>query len=237
MVKHVMRVEENTPVSLTNAFWGLVRRDIRLAWGQGGTGTMVLSFFLIAVALFPFGVGPEPQILARIASGVVFVVVLLATLISLDRIFQADFEDGSLDQMSLSPMGLWGVVSAKILAHWVSALLPLAILAPFVALMVNLPASAMLTLFWALLIATPALSLIGAIGAGLTVALRRGGVLLSLLVLPLYIPSLIFGVGAVDAVILGGDAAPHLALLGAVSLLSLLVGVPASVFALKLALE
>jgi len=218
-------------------FRGVVARDIRLAWSQGGTGTMALSFFLIAVTLFPFGVGPEPQTLARIAAGVIWVVALLACLLSLDRLFQADYEDGSLDDLTLSPLGLTGIVSAKILAHWAATIVPLIVAAPVLALLLNLPSEGYLYLVASLLIGSPALSLLGAIGAALTVSIRRGGVLMSLLVLPLYIPTLIFGVGAVDAAVMASDPLPHLALLGAVSLVSFVVSPFATAAALRLALE
>lgn len=226
----------NSP-SLGLAFRALLLRDLRLAWSQGGTGTMVLSFFVMAVSLFPFGVGPQPGILERIAPGILLVVAMLATLISLDRLFQNDYEDGTLEQLSLSPLGLTGVVVAKCLAHSLSTLLPLVVTAPIAGLMLNLPVAAWGVLVITLLMAAPALSMIGAIGASLTVALRRGGVLLSLLVLPLYIPTLIFAAGAVDAAVSGFDVLPHLALLGAVSLVALLVAIPAAVGALKMALE
>ncbi len=223
--------------SLSGIFFGLLRRDIRLAWSQGGTGTMALSFFLIAVTLFPFGVGPEPQILARIAPGVIWVVALLACLISLDRLYQADFEDGSLDDLALSPLGLVGVAAAKTLGHWVSTVLPLVIVSPFLGMLLNLPANGYATLLLSLLIGTPALSLIGSVGAALTVSVRRGGVLLSLLVLPLYVPTLIFAVGAVDASVGLIDPVQPLALLGAVTLAALVIGPFASAAALRLSLE
>lgn len=224
-------------MSMAGVFTGIFLRDMRLAWSQGGTGTMALSFFLIAVTLFPFGVGPEPQTLARIAAGVLWVVALLACLLSLDRLFQADFEDGSLDDLALSPLGLTGVCNAKILAHWVATILPLIIVAPLLAMLLKLPEAGYFYLVASLLIGSPALSLLGAIGAALTVSVRRGGVLMSLLVLPLYIPTLIFGVGAVDAAVLAGDPLPHLALLGAVSLVALVVAPLATAAALRLALE
>jgi heme exporter protein B len=220
-----------------SVFWSVVLRDMRLAWSQGGTGTMALSFFLIAVTLFPFGVGPEPQTLARIAAGVLWVVALLACLLSLDRLFQADFEDGSLDDLALSPIGLMGVAGAKIIAHWIATILPLIVAAPVLAMLLKLPTEAYSVLMISLLIGTPTLSLLGAVGAALTVSVRRGGVLMSLLVLPLYIPTLIFGVGAVDAITLANDPVPHLMLLGAVSLVSLVIAPFASAAALKLALE
>jgi len=218
-------------------FFGVLSRDVRLAWSQGGTGTMALSFFLIAVALFPLGVGPELAILSRIAAGVIWVVALLACLLSLDRLFQADFEDGSLDDLMSAPLPLTAVVSAKILAHWISTILPLIVAAPLLALLMNMPPSGYVYLLISLLVGTPALSLLGAIGAALTVSIRRGGVLMSLLVLPLYIPTLIFGVGVIDAAHAGADPLPHLALLGAVSLVALVVGPVASAAALRLALE
>lgn len=223
--------------SAGRAAWALFARDVRLAWSQGGSALMVLSFFVVGVTLFPFGVGPEPQILARIAPGVLFVVVLLAAMISLDRIFQADYEDGSLDQLAMSPLPLVGVVTVKMAAHWVSTLLPLALVSPIVGVLLHFPTEGMPTLLAAMLLATPGFSLVGGIGAGLTVAMRRGGVLLSLLVLPLYIPGLIFAVGATDAALQGLNAAPHLALLAATTLISLVVAVPAAVAALVLALE
>jgi len=218
-------------------FRGLVWRDMHLAWSQGGTGTMALSFFLIAVTLFPFGVGPEPQTLARIAAGVIWVVALLACLLSLDRLFQADYEDGSLDDLASSPVGLLAVVLAKTLAHWLATILPLVAVAPLLALILNLPSEGYFYLLASLVIGTPALSLLGAIGAALTVSVRRGGVLIALLVLPLYIPTLIFGVGAVDAVVHNSDPGPHLALLGAVSLMSLVISPFATAGALRLSLE
>ncbi len=224
-------------VNLHRIFSEIIRRDIRLAWAQGGTGTMALSFFLMAVTLFPFGVGPEPQILARIGAGIIWVVALLAALISLDRIFQADYEDGSLDHLMLSPLPLWAVVLAKVIAHWAATIVPLVLASPFLGFLLNLNTEATGILTLSLLIGSPAFSLIGAIGAGLTVALRRGGVLLSLLVLPLYIPTLIFGVGAVDAMSGFQNPAPHLALLAATSLFALLIAPFATAAALKIALE
>lgn len=224
-------------MSMVAIFTGVVARDIRLAWSQGGTGTMALSFFLIAVTLFPFGVGPDPDTLERIAAGVIWVVALLACLLSLDRLFQADYEDGSLDDLTLSPLGLPGIISAKILAHWIATVLPLILAAPLLALLLNLPPEGYLYLMLSLLVGSPALSLLGSIGAALTVSIRRGGVLMSLLVLPLYIPTLIFGVGAVNAVVLQADPLPHLALLGAVSLISLVIAPFAAAAALRLALE
>jgi heme exporter protein B len=223
--------------NLPAIFTSILVRDMRLAWAQGGTGTMALSFFLIAVTLFPFGVGPEPQILARIAAGVIWVVALLACLLSLDRLYQADYEDGSLDDLALSPLGLTGVAAAKTLAHWLATVLPLVAITPVLGMLLNLPTEAYGMLLLSLLIGTPALSLIGSIGAALTVSVRRGGVLMALLVLPLYVPTLIFAVGAVDAISTQLDPTPHLALLGAVTLIALAIGPFASAAALRLSLE
>ncbi|MEX0300022.1 MAG: heme exporter protein CcmB [Kordiimonas sp.] len=218
-------------------FKGIVWRDMRLAWSQGGTGTMALSFFLIAVTLFPFGIGPEPQILARVAAGVIWVVALLACLLSLDRLFQADYEDGSLDDLASSPVGLMAVVSAKMLAHWFATILPLVVAAPILGLILKLPVEGYVYLILSLIVGTPALSLLGGVGAALTVSVRRGGVLMSLLVLPLYIPTLIFGVGAIDAAIYASDPAPHLALLAAVTLMAAIISPFATAGALRLSLE
>lgn len=219
------------------AFLALIGRDVRLAFRQGGASMMSVTFFLIAVTLFPLGIGPESALLARIAAGVIWVAALLASLLSLDRLFQADFEDGSLDLITLSPILLEFVVVAKCTAQWLTTALPLIIAAPLLAVLMNMDGAGFGALVAAMVIGTPALSLIGAIGAALTVGLRRGGVLLSLLVLPLYIPVLIFGVSAVEAAITGVPVAPHLMLLGALSLGSLVLCPWAAAAALRLSLE
>lgn len=198
-----------------SAFLALVGRDLRLALRQGVDAAMAVLFFVIAAALFPFGVGPEPEILARIAPGVLWVMALLAALLSLDRLFLADYEDGALELIVLSPAPLMLCVLAKTAAHWLVSGLPLVIAAPVLAVLLHLPAGGFMTLALAMLLGTPVLSLIGAVGAALALGARRGGVLIALLVLPLYIPALIFGVAAVDAAILGQTARPHLLLLGA----------------------
>jgi len=220
-----------------NAFWGLFVRDMRLAYRQGSAVTMTLAFFVIAVTLFPLGVGPELSVLARIAPGVLWVGALLSCLLTLDRLFQADYEDGTLEQLMKGPLPLIFVVLAKVAAHWVTSILPLILIAPVLAGSLNMPGDGILAMVIALLIGSPVLSLIGAIGAGLTVAMRRGGVLLSLLILPLYIPVLIFGVAAVEAAIAMLPASPHLMLLGGLSLGALVVSPLASAAALKLAVE
>ncbi|GGF69563.1 MULTISPECIES: heme exporter protein CcmB [Terasakiella] len=186
-------------------FLSIVRRDLRLALRQGSDSVMVVMFFVLTVVLFPFGIGPEGNILARVASGVIFVAALLASMLSLERLFQTDYEDGSLELLTLSPMPLEIIVLAKITAHWLTTGLPLMIASPLLAVLMNMDGNGFAMLMLALLLGTPALSLIGAIGAALVLGSRRGGVLISLLVLPLFVPVLIFGVGLIEAAI-GGFA-------------------------------
>lgn len=196
-------------------FRHLVMRELRLALRQGTDVAMVISFFVITVTLFPLGVGPEPNILARIAAGVVWVTALLAVMLSLERMFQSDYEDGSVDLLLLTPAPLELVVLAKITAHWLLTGFPLIVTAPVLAALMNMPAAGYGVLVATMAMATPTLSLIGAVGAALTLGARRGGVLISLLVLPLYIPVLIFAVAAVDAAITDLTTRPHLLILGA----------------------
>mgnify|MGYP000882970126 FL=1 len=184
-------------------FIEIVRRDLKLAIRQGMDSVMVVMFFVIAVVLFPFGVGPEPNILARISAGVIWVAALLASMLSLERLFQTDFEDGSLELLIMQPVALEITVAAKIMAHWLTTGLPLIVAAPLLAVLMNMESSGFMVLILTLTIGTPALSLIGSIGAALILGARRGGVLLSLLILPLYIPVLIFSVSAIDAVLNG----------------------------------
>ena len=199
----------------------LVWRDLRLAIRAGGGFGLALAFFLIVCTLVPFGVGPQQAQLAPIAAGVLWVAALLSCLLSLDRIFALDYEDGSLDLLATAPLPLEGVVAAKALAHWLVTGLPLALAAPVFGLLLHLPAPAYPWLVVSLLIGTPALSMLGAFGAAVTVGLRRGGLLLSLLVLPLYVPTLIFGADAVRRAAAGGDPGAALAFLGAISLATL----------------
>ncbi len=198
-----------------NGFLNIIHRELRLAQRQGMDSLMVVMFFVLAVVLFPFGVGPEPGILARIAAGVIWVAALLASMLSLERLFQTDYEDGSLELLTLSPLPLELTVLAKIITHWLTTGLPLIIAAPVLAVLMNLNADGFVMLLAALILGTPSLSLIGAVGAGLILGARRGGVLLSLLILPLYIPVLIFGVSAVDAAIAGFPVKAQLLILGA----------------------
>jgi heme exporter protein B len=219
------------------AFRLLVQRDLRLALRQGGDAAMVVGFFVLTVILFPFGVGPEPELLARIAAGILWVTALLAALLSLERLFQADWEDGSLEALALMPLALEAQVLAKCLAHWLVTGLPLAAAAPLLALLLQLDPAGYTVLVASLLLGTPTLSLIGAVGASLGLGARRGGVLLSLLVLPLYIPVLIFGVAAVEAAVVGFAVRPHLLLLGALLAGALPLAPLAAAAALRQALE
>ena len=175
----------------------LLLRDLRLATRAGGGFGLGLAFFLLVAVLVPLGVGPDPALLARIAPGILWVGALLACLLSLDRIFALDFEDGSLDLLATAPIPLEGVVAVKALAHWLVTGLPLTLLSPVLGVLLNLSGPGYVWLVLSLALGTPALSLIGAFGAALTVGLKRGGLLLSLLVLPLYVPTLIFGAEAV----------------------------------------
>ncbi len=220
-----------------NAFFTIVRRDLKLALRQGMDSLMVIAFFVIAVVLFPFGVGPESNILARIGPGVIWVAALLAAMLSLERLFQIDYEDGSLELMALQPAPLELTIMAKITAHWLTTGLPLLIATPLLAIFMNLPADGFWVLVLSLALGTPTLSLIGAIGAALILGSRRGGVLLSLLVLPLYVPVLIFGVSAVDGAISGLSVKPHLLIMAGLLVAALPLCPWAGAGAIRQALE
>jgi heme exporter protein B len=186
-----------------SGFLALVRRDLMLAARIGGGAEVGLVFFLALVAIVPFAIGPDQNLLGRIAPAILWIAALLATLFGLDRLFQADEEDGALDQLMLVDLPLELVVLAKCLAHWLATGLPLALAAPLLGLMLNLPVQTMLPLAGTLLVGTPAITLIGAVGAAVTVSLRRGGLLVAVIVLPLAVPVLIFGVSAANAAITG----------------------------------
>ncbi len=218
-------------------FWGIVRRDLHLALRRGGDSVNVVIFFVLTITLFPLGIGPEANTLARIAPGAIWVAALLAAMLSLDHLFRADHDDGSLDLLALAPLPLEITVLAKCLAHWLSTGLLLVVAAPLLAVLLNMNGDGFAALVAAMLLGTPVLSLIGAIGAALTVSLRRGGVLISLLVLPLFVPVLIFGVGAVDAAVYGLAVRPHLLILGGMLLTALALCPWASAAALRLSLE
>jgi len=215
----------------------IVTRDVLLAMRRRADVATTLFFFVIVASLFPLGVGPEPKLLRAMAPGILWVAALLASMLSLGRLFDADYADGSLEQLMLAPEPLALVVIGKVMAHWLISGLPLVLIAPVIALQFDLPAGSIGTLLAALLLGTPLLSLIGAIGAALTVGVRGGGVLVSLLVLPLYVPVLIFGAGAVDASATGMDASGHLSILGALLLLGMVLAPWATAAALRISLE
>ena len=215
----------------------VVTRDLRLALRRRADIVSALFFFIIVVSLFPLGVGPEPALLRQLAPGVLWVAALLATMLSLPRLFADDHRDGTLEQLALAPQPLALIVLGKVLAHWLVSGLPLALLAPLLGLQFDLSNDALWVLTGSLLIGTPALSGIGAIGAALTLGVRGGGVLLSLLVLPLYIPVLIFGAGAVDATVTGLGAQAHLSLLAALTLAGVFFAPWPTAAALRIALE
>ena len=197
-------------------FLAMLGRDLRLAYRQGSDVVLALAFFLIAASLFPLGVGPDPQVLAGLAAGVIWVLALLSVMLSLDRLFQSDYDDGALELMALSPVPMTVLVLAKSLAHWLTTGVPLLVLAPVIGVLLNMPADGYLPMIVGLAIGTPTLSLIGAIGAALVLGARRANLLTALLVLPLYIPVLIFGVTAVDAALAGLPVRPHLLLMAAI---------------------
>ena len=215
----------------------MIHRDLRLAMRRRADIVSALFFFILVVSLFPLGVGPEPDLLRKLAPGVLWVAALLSTMLSLPRLFADDHRDGTLEQLALAPQPLALIVLGKVLAHWLVSGLPLALLAPLLGLQFNLSGDALWMLSLSLLIGTPALSGIGAIGAALTLGVRGAGVLLSLLVLPLYIPVLIFGAGAVDATVTGLGAQAHLSLLAALSLSGVFFAPWPSAAALRIALE
>ena len=215
----------------------LIMRELKQAFRQSADTAMTLAFFLMAIALFPLGIGPDPKTLGLIAGGVIWVAALLSVLLSLDRLFADDYRDGTLDLLLLSPAGAIGTVVAKCVAHWLTTGLPLIVVSPLIALLMNLPAASIPVMIVALALGTPILTLVGAAGAALVLGARRGGVLLSLLVLPLYIPVLIFGTGAIAAHIDGLAARPLLLLLGAGLLLAMALAPFAAAAALRQAAE
>ncbi len=200
-----------------------LKRDLTLMLRRRGEVLNPLVFFALVITLFPIGISPDPELLAAIAPGLLWVAALLAALLSLDSLFRSDYEDGSLEQLLLAPQPLAALGLAKVAVHWLLTGLPLALMAPVLGIMLSLPAGSYAVLALSLAVGTASLSLIGAIGAALTVGLARGGVLLSLLVLPLYIPILIFGAGAVQAAIMGDGVMAHLAILGALLAVALML--------------
>jgi len=220
-----------------HAFLGLIRQDLRLGIRQGADIGLVLGFFVLAVILFPFGIGPEPELLRRVAAGIVWVAALLAAVLSLDRLFATDYADGGLDLIALSAMPLELAVLAKAAAHWLTTGLPLVIVSPLLAILVDLDPAALPSLVVGLLLGTPAMSLVGAIAAALSLGARRPGVLTTLVVLPLYLPPLIFGTGAVEASLAAEGARAHLLLLAALSVAAVPLAPLAAAAALRQALD
>lgn len=224
-------------LALPTVLWALLRRELSLAGRQKGEVLTPLVFFVVVASLFPLGVGPESNLLLRMAPGVLWVSALLAAMLSLQRLFAMDYADGTLEQMALSPTPLGLLVLVKSLAHFLMSGLPLVLVAPLLGLQFGMSGSSLELLVISLLLGTPTLSLIGSIGAALTLGVRGAGVLLSLLVLPLYIPVLIFGAGAVEAEAAGLGASGHLSLLAALLILSIFFAPFATAAALRISLE
>ena len=216
---------------------GRFLRDLALAWRQRSDVLSTLVFFVMVVSLFPLGLGPEPSTLRSIAPGVLWVAAMLASMISLTRLFASDHADGTLEQLLLAPQPLTYLVLAKITAHWVSSGLPLTLMAPLLGVQFDMSGADITILAASLALGTPVLSLVGAVGAALTVGLRGAGVLVPLLVLPLCIPVLIFGTGAVDAAATGGGAAAHFSVLGAMLAFAFALAPLASAAALRISLD
>jgi len=223
--------------STTSAFFALIKRDLMLSYRHRTELLNPLLFFVIVVTLFPLGTSPEKTLLQTMAPGVIWVAALLAAMLSLDTMFKADYDDGTLEQMLLSPHSNAMLVLAKIISHWLVTGVPIILLAPLLGLFMFLPAEGITTLMLTLLLGTPILSLVGAIGMGLTLGLNRGGMLLSLLVLPLYIPVLIFSANAVDASLAGLEIKGQIYFLAALLVLSITLAPIATATALKISVE
>ena len=219
------------------AWWAVVRRDLMIAGRRLSDAVAVVMFFVLAVVLFPLGVGPELEILQRIAPGIIWVAALLAAMLSLDQLFQSDADDGSLDLLVLAPIPLETIVLAKCCAHWMVTGLPLILVAPILGFLLNLPATGHFVMLITLIVATPTISLLGSVGAALTVGARRGGVLVALLILPLLTPILIMSASAVDLALAGLNYVPLVLLLLAFFLVSVVLCPLASAAALRLAVE
>lgn len=204
-----------------SGFTSLLMRDLRLVWRRPGDVGVVLAFFVVATVLFPLGIGPETNVLARIAAGVLWCAALFAALLSLERLFAADYEDGTLDLLLLAPWPLELAALAKCLAHWIVTGLPLSLLAPVLGVAFGLDGQSLLALGATLLVGTPTLSLIGGLAAALTLGARKSGALLALLALPLCVPTLIFGAGAIETLAAGEGIVTHVAILAALALVAL----------------
>lgn len=224
-------------LSLTSAFSLLLKRDLVLAYRRRSELVNPMLFFVLVTAMFPLGIGNDPKLIEAVGPGVIWVAALLASLLSLDSMFRSDFDDGSLEQFMLSAHPVSILVLAKILAHWLVTGLPLFIVAPLLAILLNIPGSAIPTLMLSLILGTPVLSLIGSVGVALTVGLRRGGVILSLLVLPLYVPVLIFATDAVKTAIIGIPATAQISILSAMLVGSLVLAPMATAASLRISLS
>ena len=218
-------------------WWILVQRDLLMAWRRSSDIFSVVMFFVLAVVLFPLGVGPELDTLRKIAPGIIWVAALLAAMLSLDQLFQSDADDGSLDLLLLAPIPLETIVIAKCCAHWMVTGLPLILVAPILGILLNLPLSGFAVMIITLVISTPTISLLGSVGAALTIGARRGGVLVALLILPLLTPILIMSANAVDLALVGLNYTPLIALLGALFLICLVICPFVAAAALRLAAE
>ena len=226
-----------TAPSILSMFRWVVWRDLLLAWRRRSDVLATLFFFIIVVSLFPLGIGPEQQLLRTIAPGVVWVAALLASMLALGRTFGNDYQDGTLEQLMLTPQPLYLIVLAKVLAQWLVSEVPLVLVAPLLGLQFGLSQNTLAVMTVSLLLGTPVLSLVGSIGAALTLGLRSANVLVALLVLPLYIPVLIFGAGAIEATVSGAEAQPFLLLLGATLVLALTFAPWATAAALRISVE
>lgn len=221
-----------------SAFWTLLRRDVSLAFREGGAIGTALGFYLLVVAMLPLGLGPDLNLLSRIAPGLLWIALLLAALLSLGRIFESDHDDGSLEVMALGGLPLELATAAKALAHWITTGIPLALLAPLLGILLNLDIQAYGVLVLTMLAGTPAISFLGAIGSALTLRARRGGLLLALLVLPLYVPTLIYGITAVSSALIAPDGfAPSFMILCALSLGSMVLGPIAAAAAIRIQMQ
>jgi heme exporter protein B len=226
-----------TTISTRRAFYILLKRDLILSFRQPADIINPVLFFVLVIILFPFAVGSDSKLLMEISTGIVWVLALLASMLSLDYIFKGDYDDGTLEEMILSAHPTSILVLAKVFAHWIMTALPVIIISPFLASMLGMPDSGIFILVATLLLGTPVLSLVGAIGVGLTVGLKGGGVILSLLILPLYIPVLIFASGAVSNSIAGLDVSGQIYMLSAFSVLSLFLAPLAIASSLKISLS
>jgi heme exporter protein B len=224
-------------LSLTSAFTLLLRRDLTLAYRRRAELVNPLLFFVLVTAMFPLGIGNDPKLIEAVGPGVIWVAALLAALLSLDAMFRSDYDDGSLEQFMLSAHPVSVLVLAKVLAHWLVTGLPLFIAAPLLAVLLNIPTEAIPTLMLTLVLGTPVLSLIGSVGVALTVGLRRGGVILSLLILPLYVPVLIFATDAVKTAIVGIPTTAQLSILSAMLVGSLVLAPLATAASLRISLS